>query len=52
MFVECGGIKAEVQVFKREFHIHIHLDYVIVEFQSKKKEKKKKKIGKLMHPTN
>ena len=32
MFVGCGGIRAGVQVSKREFHTHIHLDYVRVKF--------------------
>ena len=38
----CGvwGIKAGVQVSKREFHTHIHLDYVKVEFYLVSKKKK------------
>ena len=34
MFVGYGEKMAEVQVFRREFHIYIHLDYARVEFLS------------------
>ena len=34
-------VRAEVQVFRKEFHTHIHLDYVRVEILSCKKKKKK-----------
>ena len=29
---EVWGIKARIQVSKREFHVHIHLDYVKIKF--------------------
>ena len=41
MFVECGGIRAGVQVFRRKFYAHIHLNYVRVEFYLVLKKKKK-----------
>ena len=36
------GVRAEVQVSRREFHTHIYLDYSRVEFLSCIKKKKKK----------
>ena len=41
----CGvwGVRAGVQVTRRELHTYIHLNWVRVEFLSCKKKKKKKK---------
>ena len=32
--VSCRGVRAEVQVCRRELHTHIHLDYARIEFLS------------------
>ena len=39
----CGvwGVRAGIQVSRRELHTHIHLDYVRVEFYLVSKKKKK-----------
>ena len=49
--VSCRGVRAEVQVCRRELHTHIHLDYARIEFLSciyiyiyiKKKKKRKRR---------
>ena len=40
---ELWGVRAEIQIFRKEFHTHIHLDYVNIEILSCIKKKKKKK---------
>ena len=38
------GVKAGVQVFRREFHTYIHLDYIRVEIISSIKNKNKNDV--------